>query len=316
MSAVLPDTFTVRPPTKDDAKAVFELVRDYTQAVVGFPDYTLDDAVDELTEPGFEPETDGWLVFDGDRLVGYGSVFGKGTSHVLDIDAVTSDPVVEAYLLAQITQRGREMAAAHGHRSFQLDTGVYRLDTTRRERLDAYGFVHGTTFYRMLITHQPPVPAPEPPAGVFVRRGTPDEESQREAHRVAAEAFAGQYGFVVRPFEEWQASHEAQSTFDWSEMTLLEIDGKAVAMREYTNNFAEDENCGYIGRLAVLDEARGKGLAKYLLRDQFALDAAAGRSGTLLHVDTNNPTPALGLYLSVGMTESLVIDSMRLTVDV
>lgn len=316
MSAVLPDTFTVRPPTKDDAKAVYELVRDYTQAVIGFPDYTLDDAVDELTEPGFEPETDGWLVFDGDRLVGYGSVFGKGGFHVLDMDAVTSDPVVEAYLLGEITRRGRELGAAHGHTSVQLDTGVYRLDTSRRERLEAHGYAHGTTFYRMRIDHHSPVQAPVLPAGVVVRRGTPDEESQRAAHRVVLEAFTGQYGFEVRSFEEWHASHAAQSTFDWSGMTLLEIDGEAVAIRECTDAFVEDENCTYVGRLGVLEEARGKGLAKFLLRDQFALDAAVGRSGTLLHVDTNNPTPALGLYLSVGMRESLVIDSLRRKVDI
>ncbi|TDD53558.1 GNAT family N-acetyltransferase [Kribbella antibiotica] len=316
MTAVLPDTFTVRPPTKDDAQAVFDLVAAYNHTVVGFADYTLDDAFDELTEPGFEPETDGWLVFDGDQLVGYGSVFGKGEFHVLDMDAVTSDPVVEAYLLGEITRRGRELAAAHGHTSVQLDTGVYRLDTGRRARLEAAGYARGTTFHRMRIDHHGPVPAPAVPAGVVVRRGTPDEESQRAAHHVVIAAFTGQYGFEVRSFEEWQASHEAQSTFDWAGMALLEIDGKAVAMRECTDAFIEDENCNYVGRLAVLDEARGKGLAKFLLRDQFALDAAAGRTGTLLHVDTNNPTPALGLYLSVGMTESLVIDSLRCTVAV
>jgi hypothetical protein len=47
------------------------------------------------------------------------------------------------------------------------------------------------------------------------------------------------------------------------------------------------------------------------LSEPFALDAAAGRSGTILHVDTNNPTPALGLYLSVGMRATLVIDVWR-----
>jgi mycothiol synthase len=316
MTAVLPDTFTVRPPVEADARAVFDLVAAYNTSVVGFADYTLDDAVDELTEPGFDPTTDGWLVFDGNQLVGYGSIFGKGEFHVLDMDAVTSDPAVEAYLLGEITRRGRELAAAHGHTSVQLDTGVYRLDTARRERLEAQGYARGTTFHRMRIDHHGPAPTPETPAGVVVRRGTPDEESQRAAHHVLVEAFTGQYGFEVRSFEEWRGSHEAQSTFGWAGMTLLEIDGKAVAMRECTDAFAEDENCNYIGRLAVLDEARGKGLAKFLLRDQFALDAAAGRTGTLLHVDTNNPTPALGLYLSVGMTESLVIDSLRRTIDV
>ena len=132
MTAVLPATYTVRPPTKDDAKAVFDLVAAYNTAVIGVADYTVDDMVDELTDPGFAPETDGWLVFDGDRL-----------------------------------------------------------------------------------------------------------------------------------------------------------------------------------RLGL----RGRGLAKFLLRDQFALDAAAGRTGTILHVDTNNPTPALDLYLSVGMTATLVIDAWQLRVD-
>jgi mycothiol synthase len=52
-------------------------------------------------------------------------------------------------------------------------------------------------------------------------------------------------------------------------------------------------------------------LPSFCCGDAFALDAAAGRSGTILHVDTNNPTPALGLYLSVGMTATLAIDVWR-----
>ncbi|MBB6568741.1 GNAT family N-acetyltransferase [Kribbella sandramycini] len=316
MTAALPDTYSVRPPAKDDADAVFALVAEYNTSVVGFADYTLDDAVDELTEPGFEPETDGWLVFDGDRLVGYGSVFGTGDRHVIDMDAVTPDPVVEAYLLEQITRRAREIGAAYGQQAVKLDTGVYRADTGRHARLSAAGYEVGTTFHRMRIDHNGPVPEPELPPRVTIRRGTPDEQSQRTANEVLNTAFIGQFGFTELLFDQWQAAHDAQSTFDWSGMTVLELDGKAVAMREYTEAFVEDENCGYIARLAVLEEARGLGLAKFLLRDQFALDAAAGRTGTLLHVDTNNPTPALGLYLSVGMTESMVIDAMRRTVEV
>ena len=63
-----------------------------------------------------------------------------------------------------------------------------------------------------------------------------------------------------------------------------------------------------MGRVGVLLEARGHGLAKYLLQNAFAIDAAAGRAGTILHVDSANPTPALGLYLWVGMRPILVID--------
>jgi len=89
-----------------------------------------------------------------------------------------------------------------------------------------------------------------------------------------------------------------------------------VALRLSNDQFVEDEDCGYVGRLGVLEKARGKGLAKFLLRDQFALDAAAGRTGTILHVDTNNPTPALGVYLSVGMQPVLVMEVWRREVSV
>jgi len=60
-----------------------------------------------------------------------------------------------------------------------------------------------------------------------------------------------------------------------------------------------------------LAAARGRGVAKHLLGHAFHLDASTGRAGTILHVDSNNPTPALGLYESVGMRPVLVIDVWR-----
>jgi ribosomal protein S18 acetylase RimI-like enzyme len=160
----------------------------------------------------------------------------------------------------------------------------------------------------MRIDHTSPVVAPEPPAGVVIHRGTLDDTSRRAAYAAHMETFAGQHGFVPRPYDEWFASRESSSTFNWSLMTLLELDGETIAFRECTDQFIADENCGYVGLLGVPEKARGRGLAKFLLRDAFAVDAAAGRVGTILHVDTNNPTPALGLYHSVGMQATLVID--------
>jgi ribosomal protein S18 acetylase RimI-like enzyme len=311
MTAVLPATHTVRPPSKEDAKAVLALVSEYNTSVIGFADYTLEDAEDQLTEPGFVPQTDGWLVCDGDRPVGYGSVFGKGDHHQLDLDTVAGDPVVEGWLLERGVDRAAELAREYGHGSVQLDIVAYRADAERRERLASYGFAPGTTFHRMRIDHAGQVDVPEIPVGVTVRRGAPDEASRRAAHAVLNASFEGQFGFSPRSFEEWQAAHENHSAFDWSQVTLLELDGEVVAMRLCNDQFVEDENCGYVGRLGVLEKARGRGLAKFLLRDQFALDAAAGRAGTILHVDTNNPTPALGVYLSVGMRAVLVMEVWR-----
>jgi ribosomal protein S18 acetylase RimI-like enzyme len=311
-----PVGYSVRPPTRADAPAILALIAARNIAAVGFADYTLADMVDELTEPGFDPETDGWLVLSGDTVVGYGTVFGRGDRELLDIEVVTPDRTVGEWLLAQIERRASEIGREHGRAELFLDSGAYRSDEAKRALLGDHGYAPGTSYHRMRIDHQGPVPAPEIPAGVVLRRGAPDDAGRRAAYELHMTTFDGQFGFVRRPYDEWHAAREAWSSFDWSQLTVAEVDGRPVAFVENTSEFIEDTNCNYIGRLGVLEEARGRGLAKFLLRDAFANDALAGRSGTILHVDTNNPTPALDLYLSVGMKAILVIDVWRRTLAV
>ena len=95
---------------------------------------------------------------------------------------------------------------------------------------------------------------------------------------------------------------------------MAAIDGIPAAMLLAGDQFVLDAGCGYVRLLAVLPEYRGRDLAKYLMRCAFAEDSRLGRSGTLLHVDTNNATPALDLYLGLGMRPVLVIDVWRRTV--
>ena len=124
-----------------------------------------------------------------------------------------------------------------------------------------------------------------------------------------AESFATQPGAVPRPYDEWVASRESRSAFDWSQLTVAELDGRGGRRPGVQRPVPVQRQLQLHRpprRTAV--DARGRGLAKFLLRDQFARDAAAGRTGTTLHVDTNNPTPALGLYLSVGMRPTVVTD--------
>lgn len=316
---------TVRP-SPDRAEQVLALVAAYNQRMVGSADYTLDDVQADLSAPGFDPERDGWLVLDGsDTAVGYGwssaeiePVTGEAEDEPagVDIDVVASDPAVAEWLLAAVLDRSRERARDAGRGRVGLTTGTYRSDVTLQETLAGRGFAPTTTFQRLRIDHAGPLVEPDPPAGVRLRRGPGDDALRRDAYAVDAAAFVEHFGESHPPtYERWVQRTEAGAGADWGQLLVADLDGRPVGMLLGNDQFVEDEGCGYVRRIGVVPEARGRGIAGYLLRVAFARDAAAGRAGTLLHVDTNNTTPALGLYQGVGMRVVLVIDMWQLTID-
>lgn len=283
----------------------------YNTAVIGSADSTVDGVAERIVEPGFDRSTDGWLVLTGGLPVGYGTAFGKGDRQVVGIQVWSQTPAVAGWLFEQTMHRAREMGRERGHTQVTVDADVYQADEPLRALLADHDFTAATTYHRMRIDHTGPVAAAQVPAGVVVRRGAFDDATRWAAHEVIIECFRDQFGFVARPHDEWVGAREAQSTFDWSQFTVLEVDGRAVAIRDCSDAYVETDNCGHIGTLGVVEECRGRGLATFLLRDTFALDAAAGRAGTILDVDTNNPTPAVALYLSVGMRPTLVSEGWR-----
>lgn len=314
-TVTLPAGYTSRAPVIADAERILDLVFAYNTPIIGFGDFTIEDVRDELTEPGFDPAADGWLVFDPrQELVGYGWAMGqRGDGDIVEVESIALDPVVARWLLDRALERAAEIGRSRGLDAVTVDKTIYRGDETMAGLTSALGFGPATTFHRMRIDHDGPVPMPEPPPGVLIHEGAYDDAVRRAAHRVSMAAFAEHFGHADTSYEQWLESHEAKSVFDWSQLTVVEADGEPVAICECSDSFVGDENCGYVMRIGVLKQARGRGLAKYLLRRAFAVDSANGRAGTILHVDTNNTTPALGLYESVGMRPSLVLDVWRRT---
>jgi len=321
----LPAGLTVRPIEASDFETVTGLMGTYTAELLGFPKYSLEDVANYLRDPAVDLAADTWLVFDGPEPIGCGTAARHGNR--IELDVTATDPALAAWLLDATNHRADQRAAEIDRARAQSDAagtdpagdvtvglGILRDDKLLPELAAARGFEVGTTVQRMEIRFAGPVEAPAVPAGAVLRRGAPDDASRRTAHRLITEAFADQPTAVPPSYDEWLATRESRSTFDWSQLTVLELDGRPVAVRECNDNFVSSENCGYVGRLAVLASARGHGLAKFLLHDAFALDATAGRSGTILHVDTANPTPAVQLYLGVGMRPRVVTDIWRRTV--
>ena len=276
--------------------------------LVGSPDITLIEVRDELSEPGFDPDRDAWLVGDDAGIdVAYGWAYRKGASDMTDVDVYADDPVTD-WLWAQVLTRAHALGAEAGHDAISIDIGIYQNDDAQQTRARARGFAPVTTFQRMRIDFDEPPTEPVAPIGVVVRTGPGDETFRRHAHDVSARAFVEHFGFVERSFEEWHEAIEAATTSDWAQLRVAYLDGEPVAMVRGSNQFVDDENCGYVTTVAVLPVARGRGLAKLLLLQAFVDDFRRGRGGTILHVDANNVTPALGLYRHVGMRPVLAID--------
>jgi ribosomal protein S18 acetylase RimI-like enzyme len=308
---LLPAGHTARSPGLPDIDAITRLVRAYTTAVVGFADWTAEDVRDDLTRPGFDPAHDARLVLDADgRAAGLASAFREGASDRVDIEVVAPDPAVARPLLGWVLARAAALAGSRGHPEAAADHGVYRADERMRSLVAAHGMAVVTTFHRMRVDHVPPVVPPDPPPGVVLRQGT--EPAVREAAcAVRNAAFTDHFGYEAKPYDTWHEELERSSTFDWTQLWLAELDGRPAGMLVATDQFAADENRGYVADVGVLARARGRGIATFLLRHAFAIDAAAGRTGTVLHVDSNNTTPALRVYESVGMRPVLVIDVWR-----
>lgn len=315
MTQGLPEGFTWRRPgaPAEEAPAVFGLVAACNEAVIGIADWTLDDAVEQLGDPGFDARHDAWLVHDGDgALVGFACVQHEGGDQV-GAELFTADGDLAAWLLAEITARADELARSAGHRAASIMFGVYRHDAARRALLAGHGFEPATTFHRMRIDHGAATPStpPEPPPEVTVHRGPGDETFRRTAHEIKEASFRDHFGYVVEPYDRWRAQVEASPVRDWEQLWVADVDGVPAAMLHAHDGFLADEGCGYVSHVGVRPEHRGRGLATLLLRTVFASDAGRGRAGTILHVDTNNPTPALDLYLGLGMRPVLVIDAWR-----
>jgi ribosomal protein S18 acetylase RimI-like enzyme len=120
---------------------------------------------------------------------------------------------------------------------------------------------------------------PVVPDDVVVRIGPGDETFRREAHDVSKRAFVEHFGFVEKSFEDWHQGIESSATHDWSQLRVAYMNGEPVAMVRGADPFVEDDECGYVATVAVLPQARGRGLAKLLLRQAFADDFRRGRRG-------------------------------------
>lgn len=171
---------------------------------------------------------------------------------------------------------------------------VTDADTAAGEILAARGYTRLATAWLLEIGFEGDVDVPEAPEGVTVR---PYEEGDGPGvHVLVEDAFAA---FKSRRFDyaEWAEGTVARETFaPWASPVAFQ-DGEPVGAVIALDVPGSGE--GYIERVAVRADQRGRGIARLLLRHSFAAFAARGLTACTLW--THSETGALSLYERVGM---------------
>ena len=193
---------------------------------------------------------------------------------------------------------------------WQLAAGAYREDAVWAAALAALGLARVRTFERLRIEHGLSVAVEQPPPGVVVTDAA-GEEGLRSFHRLHQTAFADHWGGEPeRPFDEWLRWRQSQAGYRSDLWRVAELGGEPVGFC-CGSDIRSDFGVAYIPLLGVVRGARGRGIARYLLHDQFALSAERGFSATELTVDSASRTGADRLYRSVGMRPYRIMDVWR-----
>ena len=214
-------------------------------------------------------------------------------------------------LLAPLVEMGLEaaqrLASSDGWRA---EAGAFVQDEVYLDVLQAAGFSEVRRFWHMHIDLGPEHRAtPEAPAGVTTSIATTEDE-RRLLHRIDEIAFAEHFGFVPHPYEEWIPWFSDRRDARPELWRLAWLDGEPVGLCIQDDSRA-DRGGGYVRVLGVVPEARGRGIATWLLRSAFSQAANEGREFVGLTVDSDNTTGATALYEQAGMKPERVIVLLR-----
>jgi mycothiol synthase len=301
---VLPESWTTRRPTLDDMPAILALVHASDMAAIGETDFTADEVREALTGPGTDMERDCWVALDETGAIvawAYPHNANGGDRDFIEVytwpdrGLPAQRPLLDA-IMARVAERGAEL----GHEAYTVRAGAVPTEKAYIEALTDAGFLFSRQHARMRMSLDDVAPMPPaPPAGVAIRALRPDDEAEvRRFHAVIQEAFRDTDHFAT-DYDTWKRQVDAEPTKTWGEWLVAFVEGEIAGALQSSDT---EDNEGWVKRLGVAREHRRKGVGEALLRHAFALYAANGRKTAGLGVDMANPTHAVRLYLSVGLT--------------
>jgi ribosomal protein S18 acetylase RimI-like enzyme len=347
----LPAGWTVGAPDPEDPGDVGSLVallRAHQEAARGWASADTDDILLEISETGVRTRENVVIRDRAGAIRAWGSVHDRAAGRMLYAHVVARDLAerladrCSETLFAWAEGQAREVGAARGLPVQQIDAGAFAEDQRQHKWFEGGGFNRVRTWWQMsrpvTADETDLVPSPEQwsDRGVIfrlvrreevdgVRTGMPDEADLRAVHEVLEGAFTDHFNSREETFAEFVHRLREDPGHRWDHWWLAElVDGVADG--------GEPEPCGaligtrsdgdggpdgsYVDYLGVLSTARGRGVAKGLLRTIIADAAARGHDRVGLEVDATSSTGADGLYVAMGWATKYVTESWHKDVPV
>jgi mycothiol synthase len=298
MSAPLPGLsrgLTTRPLTRDDARAVLDIVAACEVAEFGEVFIEIEDVWSDWDRPGYDLAEESLGVVEGDKLIAVTEVF-KGRRAEVNVHPDHQGRGIGTALMRWTWNQ----AARHG--SALVGETVSDNNQAAIDLFRAHGYEELWHSWVLELPAGAPIVAAEPPPGVRLRPMRLGQDEQA-AYRVIEDAFSEWPNRDPSSYEDWAPGVVGRGGFEpWHLLlaTRMGSDGEEVVGACHLVMSGDE---GWVNQLAVRRDQRRRGLGRALLASSFA--AARERGATRFGLSTDSRTGALGVYERVGMSARL-----------
>ncbi|HUW15517.1 MAG TPA: GNAT family N-acetyltransferase [Actinomycetes bacterium] len=306
---MMPPGWTAAPVSRADAAVVAQIINAAQHQWGRGDQFSEEEFVSLLDSPSVTAERDGRLLRDADgHLLGGVMVVATEPWTTAHLHASMPDHPRRREGLQWCVETGLSLAAARDELELAavVDAdGVAEEDSLMAEVLGERGFAAVRRICEMTINlADAPAEesAPPLPDGVILGALPADDAGLAQVAEVNGQAFAdhdGDFGMTTEDFVHF-VRHTPSLRTDLSMVAVQ--DDRPVGLAVCMTDLADPERrTGYVGIVAVVREARSRGLARALLTESFRRFRAEGWDRARLHVQVGNRTGADRLYRSVGM---------------
>jgi mycothiol synthase len=282
----LPVGLVHRPLTLSDASGVVEVMGAEELANVGRVIIEEADIVGDWQRPSFDVGASTMGVFDDDRLLGYAEIIGPGRG-----DAAVHPDHHDRGIGSWLATWMQDHARATGHRDIGMPVAV---GSPGEALLRSLGYEARWNSWALVMPQGRDFGDQPLPVGYSIRVGESDADRHAAWH-VIEDAFLEWSARDKQPYDDWAATVVGRPGFEpWNLRLVVAPDGEVVGGVHVV--LADD--AGYVAKIAVRKDQRGRGLARAAPVEAFREARAHGALRSELATDSRTGAPSTSISRS------------------